>query len=82
LRRRTRIEHHDDRRALISGNVGGTGGSDQFAEDEINIRRGQNMPDIVARPDFPAIRELSVEAFEVVKKVTHAGIRYLLAIRA
>src|ERR1700730_5571335 len=73
IRRHARVEHHDDRLALIGGNVGGTGGSDEVAEDEVDIRRGQNMPDIVARPDFPAIRELSVEEFEVVKKVTHGG---------
>jgi hypothetical protein len=31
------------------------------------------MPDIVARPDFPAIRQLSVESSEVVKKLAHKG---------
>ena len=53
IRRHARIVHHDDRRALIGGNVGGAGGSDEVAENEIDIRRGQNMPDIVARPNFP-----------------------------
>jgi hypothetical protein len=33
------------------------------------------MPDIVAGPNFPTIRELSVEGGEVVKEVTHAGKR-------
>jgi len=38
------------------------------------------MPDIVTRPDFPAIRELSVEGSEVVKKVTHASIELIVAV--
>jgi hypothetical protein len=46
----------------------------------VYMGRGQNMPDIVARPDFPAIRELSVEDSEVVKKVTHAGIELIVAV--
>lgn len=45
----------------------------EVTEDEIDIRRGRNMPNIVARPDFPAIRELSVEDSEVVKKLAHEG---------
>jgi hypothetical protein len=31
------------------------------------------MSDIVARPDFPAISDLSVKGSEVVKKLAHAG---------
>jgi hypothetical protein len=56
-----RIVHQEDRRALIGGNIGGAGGFDEVGEDEIDICRGQNMPGIIARPDLPAIRELSVE---------------------
>jgi len=50
------------------------------SEDEIDIGRSQNMPDIVACPDFPAIRELSVKGSEVVKKVTHVGIELIVAV--
>src|SRR5580704_17513928 len=71
IRRHARIVHHDDREALIGGNVGGARGFDEVGEDEIDIRRGQDMPGIIARPDFPAIRELSVESSEAVKKLAH-----------
>ncbi len=73
IRRHARIEQHDDRRTLFFGNVGGMGGFDDVGEDEIDIGRRQDMPDIVARPDFPAIRDLSIEGSEVVKKLAHEG---------
>ena len=79
--RHARIVHHDDRRALIGGNVGGAGGFNEVGEDEIDIRRGQNMPGIIARPDSPTIRELSVESSEVVKKLAHKGSEFASSVR-
>jgi hypothetical protein len=79
--RHARIVHHDDRRALIGRNVGGARGFDEVGEDEIDIRRGQDMPDTIARPDFPAIRELSVESSEVVKKLAHKGSEFASSVR-
>jgi hypothetical protein len=49
------------------------GGFDEVGQDEIDICRGENMPDIIASPDLPAIRELSVEGSYFFKKLAHKG---------
>jgi hypothetical protein len=65
------VEQLDDRRTLIFGGVGVARGSDKVDENEIDIGRCQHMSDIVVRPDFPAIRDFSVESEEIVKQLAH-----------
>jgi len=61
----------------FSVNAGGVGRFDDVGEDEFDIGRGQDMLVIVARSDFPAIRDLFVEGSQVVKKLAHAWQRII-----
>jgi hypothetical protein len=61
IRRHARVEQHDNRRTFVFGDVSGACRFVDIGEDEIYFGRSQDMPDIVMRPDFPAIRDISVE---------------------
>jgi hypothetical protein len=59
IRRHAHIEQHDNRRTFVFGDVSGAWVFDDIGEHEIYIGRSQDMPDIVVRPDFPVIRDIS-----------------------
>jgi hypothetical protein len=73
IRRHAHIEQHDNRRTFVFGDVSGACVFDDIGEHEIYIGRSQDMPDIVVRPDFPVIRDISVDGSEPVKKLAHVN---------